>query len=159
MHVRSALLRNLYGEILQHVNWFFVSSSKLVNKIFQDAIKCTITPIYQFGFLVSKETVVLRRWESEKKIGFIKREFMWPYFHPLHSHINLQHPKIPLFPLTKGWRSKCQLSKPFTVAIRPLSTRLIKPNFYSFYLFGCCRYIFLFKTLQGHCHPTGIEVL
>ena len=33
------------------------------------------------------------------------------------------------FALTKGQRSKRQLSKSFTVVILPLSTRLIKPNF------------------------------
>ena len=49
---------------------------------------------------------------------------------PLHSHINLQHPTIPLFALTKGWRSKRQLSKPFRVAIQASSTRLIKPKFW-----------------------------
>ena len=49
---------------------------------------------------------------------------------PLHSHINLQHPTIPLFALTKGWRSKRQLSKPFTVAIQASSNRLIKPKFW-----------------------------
>ena len=49
---------------------------------------------------------------------------------PLHSHINLQHPTIPLFAVTKGYRSaKRQLSNYFTVVIQPLSTRLIKPNF------------------------------
>ena len=37
----------------------------------------------------------------------------------LHSHINLKHPTIPLLALTKGYRSKRQLSKPFTVAIQP----------------------------------------
>ena len=31
--------------------------------------------------------------------------------------------------MTKGQRSKRQLSKSFTVVIQPLSTRLIKPNF------------------------------
>ena len=30
----------------------------------------------------------------------------------------------------KGWRSKSQLSKSFTVLIQPLSTCFIKPNFY-----------------------------
>ena len=45
------------------------------------------------------------------------------------KHINLQHPKIPLFALTKCQRSKLQHSKSFTVVIQPLSTRLIKPNF------------------------------
>lgn len=33
------------------------------------------------------------------------------------------------FALTKGQRSKRQLSKSFTVVIEPLSIRLIKPNF------------------------------
>lgn len=47
---------------------------------------------------------------------------------PLHSHINLQHPTIPLFTLTKGKHLKRQLSKSFTVVIQPLSTHLIKPN-------------------------------
>ena len=52
--------------------------------------------------LVSRETVVLRRWERWKqKFGFIKR-------------------------VDKGWR----LSKPFTVVIQPLSTRLTKQNFW-----------------------------
>ena len=33
-----------------------------------------MTPVYNwYGFLVSKLTVVLRRWESETKIGSIKR--------------------------------------------------------------------------------------
>ena len=49
---------------------------------------------------------------------------------PLHSHINRQHPTIPQFALTKGYRSaKRQLSNYFTVVIQPLSTRFIKPNF------------------------------
>ena len=39
-----------------------------------------------------------------------------------------QHPTIPLFALTKGQRSKRQLSKYFTVVFQPLSTRFIKPN-------------------------------
>jgi len=60
---------------------------------------------------------------------------MWPYFHQCQSSSTLsykpQHPTIPLFALTKGWRSKRQLSKPFMlVTLKPLSTRLIKPNFY-----------------------------
>ena len=48
---------------------------------------------------------------------------------PPHSHINLQHPTIPLFAFTKSLCSKRQLSKSFTVEIQPLSTRLINPNF------------------------------
>ena len=44
-------------------------------------------------------------------------------------HINLQHPTISLFALTKGYRSKRQLFISFTVAILPLSTRLIKLKF------------------------------
>ena len=32
---------------------------------------------------------------------------------------------IPVFALTKGWRLKCQLYKPFMVVIRPLSSRFI----------------------------------
>ena len=39
-----------------------------------------------------------------------------------------QQPTIPLFALTKGSRSKRQLSKSFTVVIQPSSTRLIKPK-------------------------------
>ena len=49
---------------------------------------------------------------------------------PPHSHINLQRPTIPLFALTKGQRSKRQLSKSFMLVIQPLSTGLIKPNFF-----------------------------
>ena len=41
---------------------------------------------------------------------------------PLHFHINLQQPTIPLFALTKGLRSKRYLSKSFTVVIQALST-------------------------------------
>ena len=48
---------------------------------------------------------------------------------PPHSHVNLQHPSIPLFTQTKGKGSKCQLSKLFTVVIQPLSIHLIKPYF------------------------------
>ena len=59
---------------------------------------------------------------------------------PLHSHTNLQHPTIPLFALTKGYRSKRQLSKSFTVVIQPLLTRLIKPKF--------CQ-AFYYRTIQS----------
>jgi len=48
---------------------------------------------------------------------------------PPHSHMDLQHPTIPLFALTRGWRSKRQLSRSFGVVIQRLSARLIKPNF------------------------------
>ena len=47
----------------------------------------------------------------------------------LHSNVNPQRPTIPLFALTKGQRSKRQLSKSLTAVFQPLSTRLIKPNF------------------------------
>ena len=40
-----------------------------------------------------------------------------------------QQPTITLFALTKGSRSKRQLSESFAVAIQHLSTRLIKPYF------------------------------
>ena len=61
-------------------------------------------------FLVSKETVVLRRWESEiGKVGFIKR--------------------VDKGRITTVNDLESRRSKSFTVVIRPLSTRLIKPNF------------------------------
>ena len=44
--------------------------------------------------------------------------------------VNLQHPTISPFALTKGLRSKRQLSKSFTVVIQPISTCLIKPKIY-----------------------------
>ena len=44
---------------------------------------------------------------------------------PLRPHKNQQHPQF----LYSFGRSKGQLSKSLTVVIRPLSTRLIKPNF------------------------------
>jgi len=68
------------------------------------------------GFLVSKETVVLRRWER----------CQWQSSSTLTY--KPQHPTIPLFALRRAKRSKRQLSKSFTVVIQPLSTRLIKPN-------------------------------
>jgi len=43
---------------------------------------------------------------------------------------NQQQPTTPQFVLTKRSRSKRQLSTPFTVVIRPLSTRLMKLNFH-----------------------------
>ena len=58
---------------------------------------------------------------------------------PPHSHINLQHPTIPLFAFTKSLRPKRQLSNSFTVKIQPLSTRLIKPIFYFFKIFNLNR--------------------
>ena len=51
------------------------------------------------------ETVVLRRWRDQNKNLVLSNE------------------------LALRQRSKCQLSKSFTVVIQPLSTRLIKPNF------------------------------
>ena len=58
---------------------------------------------------------------------------MQPYFHQWQRSSTLsykpQQPTIPLFALTRGKRSKRQLSKSFTVVIQHLSTRLIKPNF------------------------------
>ena len=53
------------------------------------------------GFLVPKETVVLRWWEGETKSGFLKR--VDKFFH--------------------------ELSKSFTMVIQPLLSRFIKPNF------------------------------
>ena len=60
---------------------------------------------------------------------------MSPYFHQLQSHStpdphkSQQQSTIPQFALMKSQRSKRQLSKSFTVVIRPLSIHLIKPNF------------------------------
>ena len=39
--------------------------SKFVIQWYENATPCIL-----YGFLVSKETVVLRRWESEAEIGF-----------------------------------------------------------------------------------------
>ena len=58
-------------------------------------------------------------------IPTLVRVFLCPCVDPIPS-VGLT---LALFALTKGQRSKRQLSKSFTVVIQPLSTRLIKLNF------------------------------
>ena len=91
--------------------------------------------IYNCPFSVLSETSWHTNFKVTLKIGFIKRagkgRKIWKLWKADVSSVSpSSERKNENFALTKSWRSKRELSDSFTVVIRPLSTRLLKPYFH-----------------------------